>query len=189
MTIDKWISKETSKNDNDKNKDNSMNYRKGSKTLTEKKKEDLVRERISNVLDQRNTSLPKEAPNISQEDYFLKRIIEFYDWLNNRIYLQGDRGKIKQWITSLYKIIEEEKRINSKMSKSDGNREHELNKKFRTIPPRLIDEKTRVALQKKLRWTETTSSDDYYLRKLKTEMQEKLKELKYLKILKDIIQL
>ena len=69
-----------------------------------------------------------------------------------------------------------------------NNVKSELCNQFKKIPHNFLDEKTRVAINKKMRGTKRTNSDNYYLRKLKTMVQEKLKEASYYEILKKILE-
>jgi len=62
-----------------------------------------------------------------------------------------------------------------------------LIEQFRTIPPTFLDEKTRIAINKKLNGTKRTSSDNYYLRKLQSLIREKLNEAEYYELLKSIL--
>ena len=65
----------------------------------------------------------------------------------------------------------------------------QLIQQFRKIPANFLDEKTRIAINKKLHGQKRTNSDNYYLRKLKAEIKEKLYEASYFEILKAIIEL
>lgn len=189
MSIDKWLSESEKKDKIKKEPEDSAPSPEQSNKLPPEIKERLLKESIANLIE----NLPKKVSDLSDqsagEDYFLKQIIEFKEWLNNRTYLKGDRRKIVRWVTSLNSIIEDEERNHLKESNPPSNIKRELIKKFRSIPPRLIDEKTRIAINKKLNGREKTSSDNYYLRKLKRNVREKLKELKYYKILEEIIEL
>jgi hypothetical protein len=59
---------------------------------------------------------------------------------------------------------------------------------YKSIPVKFLDEKTRIALNKKLRGMKRTNSDNYYLRKLKIIVKEKLKDAEYYNILRDILE-
>ena len=64
-----------------------------------------------------------------------------------------------------------------------------LIEEYKSIPPKFIDENTRIALNKKIRNMKRTNSDNYYLRKLKKIIQEKINEAKYYKCLEKILEL
>ena len=76
--------------------------------------------------------------------------------------------------------------LESNDQKMNITRTH-LIEQFRTIPPTFLDEKTRIAINKKLNGTKRTSSDNYYLRKLKSLVREKLDEASYYELLKTIL--
>ncbi|TFF99200.1 MAG: hypothetical protein EU541_05530 [Promethearchaeota archaeon] len=189
MTIDKWLSErqeEKNRDCNDKNKSVSSEK---SRKISPEKENQLKKKSIAKLIGNKNGTLSNPIHQSDENDYFLKRVIDFNEWLNNRTYLKGDRPKIVRWISILNTIVEEEKRHTKKDVSKQINKKQELIKKFRIIPPRLIDEKTRIALNKKLNGRERTSSDNYYLRKLKKNLKEKLKEFKYYKILEEIVEL
>ncbi|TXT58737.1 MAG: hypothetical protein BAJALOKI2v1_310025 [Promethearchaeota archaeon] len=58
---------------------------------------------------------------------------------------------------------------------------------FQRIPPKFLEEKVRIAINKKIRGAELNNSDQYYLRKIEKECEKKVKELKYYKLLRSIL--
>ena len=100
--------------------------------------------------------------------------------------MKGDLDKIEAWINNLYlKLGSEANEISNEEKKSIKS---QLKEEFKQIPVNFLDEKTRIALNKKLNGTKKTSSDAYYLRKLKSLIQEKLKEAKYYETLRKIVE-
>jgi hypothetical protein len=117
----------------------------------------------------------------------VKRILDFKDWLDKRTYLKGDIEKIETWINNLHSEIkfkkeEEQKQMNNYDRKS-------LIEEYKSIPVKFLEEKIRIALNKKIHGTQRTNSDNYYLRKLKNTIQEKLNEVKYYEILQKILEI
>lgn len=116
---------------------------------------------------------------------FLNSVIEFRDWLINRSYLKGDLERIETWVANLYLILtaslEQQKEASGEFGKKY------LINNYKSIPVNFLDEKTRIALNKKIKNTTRTTSDNYYLRKLKTLVKEKLKEAEYFSILREIL--
>ena len=115
----------------------------------------------------------------------MNSVIEFKDWLINRSYLKGDLERIETWVANLYLILtaslEQQKEASGEFGKK-----HLINN-YKSIPVNFLDEKTRIALNKKLKNTTRTTSDNYYLRKLKNLVKEKLKEAEYYEILREIL--
>ena len=175
MSIDKWLNE---KNGVDKKKIEEI-----FKKLPEEKVDELKKKKIRQLTRDRE-KIKDEKPD--QNDFF-NYFIEFKEWLNQRTYLKGDLDKIAIWIENLYnKLISEM----SKYAKSfDKSNKTMLIEKYRIIPPNFLDEKTRIALSKKIHGKERTNSDNYYLRKLKSTIQTKLKEAEYYEILKKILDL
>jgi len=93
--------------------------------------------------------------------------------------------KIEMWIKNLYFKMSSEAAHES--SQIDNNEKRKIINEYKKIPPQLLDEKIRIALNKKIRGGKKTSSDSYYLRKLKAIVQNKLLEAKYYEILNKII--
>ena len=171
--MDKWLSKETKKK-------SERNY-----------SEEEIQEGIKKKINQLTGNQPKEPikeKEISEHsgyDDFFSYFMEFKNWLDQRTYLKGDIEKIETWVKNLYAKIETEVEEEEKMIKIPEKKK--LLEDFKRIPPKLLDEKTRVALSKKLHGRQKTSSDAYYLRKLKPIIQDKLREAYYYEILKKIL--
>jgi hypothetical protein len=176
MSIDKWLSEKDSKEER-------IRREKAFKRLTKDEVQELKKKKIRDVVKKE----VEKAREISESDKFLKDIIEFKEWLNQRTYLKGDLDKIETWINNLFSVInyESEKKIES----THSNEKKKLIEKYREIPISLLDEKTRVAINKKIRGTHRTNSDNYYLRKLKNHLKEKLKEAEYYEILDKILKI
>jgi hypothetical protein len=178
MSIDKWLSDEEWL---EKKRKRDQTYKK----LSKEEKKELELKSIKNLIGEEEDDSDEELrENQVKEDYFLEKIVEFKEWLDSRTYLKGDKSKIEMWVSNLHRILH----INHhKANKPKEKSKKELIKDFRRIPPDFLDEQIRIAINKKLRGQERTRSDNYYLRKLRKEIEEKLKELKYYKILEDIL--
>lgn len=170
MSIEKWLSK------NSKEKQEKLD--KIYKELPEEKVLELKKKKIQD-LKKKNK---EEQVEKTESNNLLSEVIEFKGWLNQRTYLKGDLDKIEVWIQNLNKKVT----LESNDQEMNITRAH-LIEQFRTIPPRLLDEKTRIAINKKLNGTKRTSSDNYYLRKLKSLVREKLDEASYYELLKTIL--
>ncbi|MEJ2277728.1 MAG: hypothetical protein P8Y70_08280 [Candidatus Lokiarchaeota archaeon] len=109
--------------------------------------------------------------------------MKFKHWLNQRTYLKGDIPEIETWVKILYKKLQSE----IKKSEFQNIERDDLIDKFNRIPPRFLDEKTRIALNKKIRNSKRTNSDNYYLRKLKKEIEEESEKARFYEILKEIL--
>ncbi|MFX0187675.1 MAG: hypothetical protein ACFE8A_08065 [Candidatus Hodarchaeota archaeon] len=174
MSMDKWFTKYKSKEE--KNKIEEF-----FKVLPEEKVQELKKKSVRDLTQRKRKN--KEIKN--KPDDFLSYVIEFKDWLNKRTYLKGDIDKIETWIRNLNKKLDAEK-VQGLLAKN--NVKSQLINQFRKIPHNILDEKTRIAINKKIREAKRNSSDNYYLRKLKTTIQEKLKEASYYGILKKILE-
>jgi hypothetical protein len=174
MTIEKWLSE---------NKE-WQEIQKRRKDEQEREKIQFRKRIINDLVEKKQRKSSQKAKNSKKKDYFLTKITEFKNWLNARTYLQGDKPKIETWISNLNRILEEQQKSN--LIKDNNEK---LIEKFRKIPPRFLDEKTRIAVIKKLQGKNLTSSNQYYLRKLKTQIQKKLKELINYQILRDILEI
>ena len=172
MSIDKWLSEKD-------NKEERMKREAAFKRLSKDEVEDLKKKKIRDMVKKES----QKSNEILEEDKLLNKVLEFKEWLNKRTYLKGDIDKIETWIRNLSSTVNSG--IEQKSIESDEKRE--LIKKYKEIPPKLLDEKTRVAINKKIYGTKRTNSDNYYLRKLKSLIQEKLKEGEYYEILDKII--
>ena len=175
MSIDKWLEDPSAK-------ERKRKLNEKFEKLPDEKVQELKKKKIQNII--RETEV--EGPQSKEENGFLSLIIEFKEWLNQRHYLKGDLDKIEAWINNLYlKLGSEAIEISNEEKKSIKS---QLKEEFKEIPVNFLDEKIRIALNKKLNGKKKTSSDAYYLRKLKTIIQEKLKEAKYYETLRKIIE-
>lgn len=176
MSIDKWLS---DNNSTEKRKKIEKTY----KALPEEKINDLKKQQIRKIIKGKNG---KVLQDVNEED-FLSQIIKFKEWLNQRNYLQGDLDKIEVWIKNLSKEIDS-------VSENDQIREIRtknsvLKEQYKELPPQFLDEKTRIALNKKINGSTMTNSDRYYLKKLKGIISQKLKEANYYDVLRRILDL
>lgn len=176
MSIDKWLSEEDSKEER-------IRREKAFKRLTKDEVQELKKKKIRDVVKKE----VKNTGEISESDKILQEIVEFKGWLNQRTYLKGDLDKIETWIRNLYSTISYESERKAKLI--NHNEKKKLIEKYREIPINLLDEKTRVAINKKIRGTNRTNSDNYYLRKLKNHLKEKLKESEYYAIIDKILKI
>jgi len=174
MSIDKWFSDKDSKEE-------ELRREKLFKTLPQEKVQELKKRKIRDLTEKEKLNADL---NTKKED-FLSNILEFKDWLNQRNYLKGDLDKIETWVINLYKTVEFEQE--SRLSLISDRKQ--LIDKYKKIPPKFLDEKTRVAINKKLYNSKKTSSDYYILRKLKETVNEKLKEAEYYHILRRILEI
>jgi len=176
MSIYKWFDDEETK-ERKKKKDEFYD------SLAKEEKQELKKKTIKNVITN-NDRAKLEGDQKKESDGFLQDIIDFKDWLEARTYLKGDLDRIETWIKILYKKIDSYSKNQNKENKRDT-----LLEEFRKIPPEFLEEKTRIALNKKLRGVKTNSSDNYYLRKLKLEIESNLANAKYYKIIKRIFEM
>ena len=151
--------------------------------LPEEKVQELKKKKIQNLV--RDNKL-NDAQS-KEESLFFSQIIEFKEWLNKRHYLKGDLDKIEAWINKLYITLDSEE-IKEKSNMEEKTLKKQLKEQFKEIPVNFLDEQTRILVNKKLNGTKKTSSEAYYLRKLKNSIQEKLKEAKYYEILRKILE-
>lgn len=172
MSIDKWLSDDSSKEEKIKREE-------AFKQLSKGEVQDLKKKKIRDIIEKEKQKLTKTSDN----DKFLQSILEFKEWLNTRTYIQGDIEKIETRISNLHLIIQSNK------GKMGDDEKKLLIEEYKSIPPKFIDENTRIALNKKIRNMKRTNSDNYYLRKLKKIVQEKLNEAKYYKCLEKILEL
>jgi len=176
MSIDKWLSEKDIKKER-------MKREATFKRLTKEEVQELKKKKVRDIVKKDD----KISNEILEEDRFLTKVFEFKDWLNQRTYLKGDIDKLEIWIRNLYSTVNFELEKTDKLI--DNNDKMKIIKKYKEIPPKLLDEKTRVAINKKIYGTKRTNSDNYYLRKLKSLIQEKLKEGEYYEILDKIIKI
>ena len=170
MSIDKWLSKKGSKEE-------ELKREEAFKRLTESEIKELKKKKIRNMTQKEH----QKSSDESDTEKFLNRIVEFNDWLNHRTYLKGDIEKIETWINNLNSSIKYETEEKQKLN--INYRKKKLVEDYKNIPPKFLDEKTRIALNKKIYGTKRTSSDNYHIRKLKNNIQDKLHEAKYYEIL------
>ncbi|MHA2394658.1 MAG: hypothetical protein ACXAEX_22240 [Promethearchaeota archaeon] len=174
MSIDKWLSEEDSSKE-------KIRREKAFKSLSEGEVKELKKKKIRDIV-QKDEKKSKDAP---ENERILKDVIEFKEWLNQRTYLKGDVDKIEIWIKNLYTSIEYEAERREKSI--DGKNRKNLIEDYKTIPPKFLEEKTRIAINKKLHGIKRTNSDNYYLRKLRSVVKEKLNESAYYEILDKIL--
>ena len=176
MSIDKWLSEKD-------NKEERMKREAAFKRLTKNEVQALKKKKIQEMVKKESQTSGEDL----EEDRFLIKVIEFKDWLNQRTYLKGDIDKLETWIRNLYLTVNSEIEKIEKSINSDEK--GDLIKRYKDIPAKFLDEKTRIAINKKIYGTKRTNSDNYYLRKLKNLIQEKLKEREFYEILDKIIKL
>jgi hypothetical protein len=174
MSIEKWLSERESEEIRKKKEELY-------KQLPKEKKQDLKKKSITKIVTNETKSLKSDIT-----DSFLTKVIEFKDWLDGRTYLKGDIDKIIINIQNLNNNIRMLNDVDK--NRQDKEKIKFLSNLYKEIPPSFLDEKTRVALNKKLRGITRTNSDNYYLRKLKNTVREKLNEAKYYEILKEILE-
>ena len=174
MSINKWLSDKDSKEE-------EIKREKLFKALPQEKVQELKKRKIRDLTEKEKLN----ADLKTKKEDFLSNILEFKDWLNQRNYLKGDLDKIETWVLNLYKTVEFEQE--SRLSLISDRKQ--LIDKYKKIPPKFLDEKTRVAINKKLYNSKKTSSDYYILRKLKEMVNNKLKEAEYYHILRRILEI
>ena len=174
MSIEKWLSERESEEIRKRKEELFTQLPKG-------KIEALKKKSIKKIVANETKTL--QSDNM---DTFLAKVIEFKEWIDGRNYLKGDIDKIIIKLQNLNKSINLiSKNNNEGLNKDQIN---VLSNLYKEIPPSFLDEKTRIALNKKLRGTKRSNSDNYYLRKLKNTVKEKLNEAKYYEILREILE-
>jgi len=176
MSIDKWLIESESKEIREKKEEI---FRK----LPQKEVKKLKKKSIKKIV---KTDIHKESEIPDSSTSFLDMVLKFKNWLDERTYLKGDIDKIIIKVQNLNKSIEVLNKMNKKLSSQYYL--DTLKNLYKQIPPSFLDEKTRIALNKKCRGATRTSSDNYYLRKLKNTIKEKLNEAKYYEILRNILE-
>jgi len=176
MSIDKWLSEKGSKEEEIKREE-------AFKRLSKREVSELKKKKIRNMVQKDSQQSSEE----SDSEKFLDNIIEFKEWLDQRTYLKGDIDKIETWIKNLYSGIKYVSDQKQKLINKDDKKK--LIENYKKIPPKFLDEKTRLALNKKIHGTRRTNSDNYYLRKLKKSIQDKLYEGKYYEILDKVLEI
>lgn len=175
MSMDKWL-------DDDETKENKKRRNEIYNSLSNEEKNDLSKKKIRELVkkDEITSSFDE-----SRKD-FLTKVLEFKNWLDNRSYIKGDIERVQAWIENLYSMVDIS--INFQKRAEFNNGKENLVNSYKTIPVKFLDEKTRIALNKKLKGITRTNSDNYYLRKLKNIIKEKLKDAEYYNILRDILE-
>ncbi|MEE9378426.1 MAG: hypothetical protein V3V33_10365 [Candidatus Lokiarchaeia archaeon] len=176
MSIDKWLNEKDSKEER-------IRREKAFKSLSTQEVKDLKKKKIRDMVQKDDQKINE----VSEREKFIDNIIEFKNWLNQRTYLKGDLANIETWIKNLYSIVKYDHELEVKSTNYSEKRK--FIEKYKEIPPQFLDEKTRVALNKLIHGTTRTNSDNYYLRKLKNILKEKLKEAEYYEILDRIFRI
>jgi len=175
MSIDKWLDDEATEEEK-KKREQIYN------SLSKEEKKDLKQQKIRDL-----TQKAKEIDELSERRRdLLSNVIEFKDWLENRTYIKGDIERIETWVENLYLIFRESLESQNNYYNEEGKKS--LIQNYKSIPVTFLDEKTRIALNKKIKGLSKTNSDNYYLRKLMSTVREKLKEAEYYAILRDILE-
>ena len=175
MSMDKWL-------DDNETKENKKKRNEIYSSLSNEEKNDLKEQKIRDLVRKEKTTSSFDE---SRRD-FLNSVLEFKVWLENRAYIKGDIERIQTWVENLYFMIDANINLHNKTRIKNG--EEPLINSYKSIPVNFLDEKTRIALSKKLRGIKKTNSDNYYLRKLNTIVKEKLKDAEYYAILRDILE-
>ncbi len=175
MSMDKWL-------DDDETKENKKRRNEIYGNLSNEEKNNLSKLKIRELVkkDKITSSFDESRKG------FLTKVLEFKDWLDNRSYIKGDIERIQTWVENLYYMIESSIKFQNKTVFNKG--EETLINSYKSIPVKFLDEKTRIALNKKMKGIKRTNSDIYYLRKLKNIIKEKLKDAEYYNILRDILE-
>ena len=173
--MDKWLNEKSSGN------------KKKIEELFQKLPEEEVQELKKQKIRQLTQDVDKIKNEESESNEFFDYFIEFKEWLDQRTYLKGDLDKIAIWIENLNnKLISE---ISQYEKSNVENIKTKLIEQYRKIPPDFLDEKTRIAMSKKIHGRKRTNSDKYYIKKLKYNIENYLKNAEYYQILKKIIEL
>ncbi len=173
MSMDKWINNFVSDKEKQVHEEIYNN-------LSKEEKKDLKKQKIKELATEKQEN--QKSTLISSD--LLSDVMEFNKWLNNRTYIAGDIDKIEVWVKNLYN------KLTSEYSNQNSNRQHcnDLLIKYKEIPPTFLEEKIRISLNKKIKGMKRTSSDNYYLKKLRNVINEKLKDAEYYEILRQIIE-
>ena len=175
MSIDKWLKQDKGEDSNKKVEFDKKIQEQQLKEVKNKKLQQLKRE------------IKEKKTSRSDSDDFLSYFIEFRDWLNKRTYLKGDLEEIATWINNLYNKLNFEVPHND--DEDDDAIRLDLKKQYKKIPLSFLDDKTRIAINKIVYGQNRSNSDNYYVKKLNLEIQDKLKEAEYYHILKKILEL
>ncbi len=175
MSIEKWLDDEATIEERKKREEIY-------KSLSKEEKSDLKQRKVRDLVKK-----VKQNQIISEERRdLLTRVIDFKDWLDNRTYIKGDIERIETWIENLHFLLRES--LDNQNSQNSENSRKSIIQNYKSIPVNFLDEKTRIALNKKRKGMKKTNSDSYYLRKLKSTVREKLKEAEYYEILRVILE-
>ncbi len=176
MSIDKWLNEKDSKEQRIKREE-------AFKQLSKEEVQELKKKKIRDIVKKEK----EETSEDSEREKFLQEILNFKEWLNKRTYLKGDFEKIEMWIKNLNSILTilTENREKSALQNEKKN----LIEKYKEIPPKFLDEKIRVAINKLIHGAQRTNSDNYYIRKLKNTLKEKQKEAEFYEILNKLIKI
>jgi hypothetical protein len=173
MSMDKWINNFVSDKEKQLREETYNN-------LSKEEKKGLKKQKIRAL----TTETQEKQKNTLISKDFLSEVMEFNKWLNNRTYIAGDVDKIEIWIRNLFnKLTSEYNNQNS-----DEPYRKDLLVKYKEIPPTFLEEKIRISLNKKIKGMKRTNSDNYYLKKLKMLINEKLKDAEYYEILRQILE-
>ena len=175
MSIEKWLDDEATIEERKKREEIY-------KSLSKEEKHDLKQKKVRDLV---KKVKQKEIISDERKD-LLTKVIEFKEWLDNRTYIKGDIERIETWIETLYILLHESLEKQNGHYDEDGKKS--LVQDYKSIPVNFLDEKTRIAINKKLKGMKRTNSDNYYLRKLKSTVREKLKEAEYYEILRAILE-
>lgn len=176
MSIDKWL------NEND-SKEQRIKREEVFKQLSKEEVQELKKKKIRDMVKKEKEKKSED----SERDKFLQEILEFKEWLNKRTYLKGDIAKIEMWIRNLNSILTILSENREKSVIHDEKRN--LIEKYKEIPPKFLDEKIRIAINKLIYGSKRTNSDNYYIRKLKNILKERLKEAEYYDTLNKLIEI
>jgi len=169
MSIDKWL-----KQDKERELD---------KKIQDQQLKELKNKKIQKL----KSELKKKETIKSDSNNFLIYFTEFKDWLSKRTYLKGDMDEIATWINNLYNKLKLDVQQND--DEENDTERLDLKNQYKKIPLSFLDDKTRIALNKIVYGQNRTNSDNYYVKKLNIEIQDKLKEAEYYRILKKILEL
>ena len=138
MSIDKWIDDEDTIEEK-KKREEIYN------SLSKEEKKDLKQQKIRNLVQK---SKEKELLS-SKSKNLLDKVIEFKDWIENRTYIKGDIERIETWVENLNILLRES--LESQTMQNKEERTKTVIQDYKSIPVNFLDEKTRIALNKKLK--------------------------------------
>ena len=91
----------------------------------------------------------EKEPLNSKSKNLLDKVIEFKDWIDNRTYIKGDIERIETWVENLNILLRES--LESQTIQNKEERMKTVIQDYKSIPVNFLDEKTRIALNKKLK--------------------------------------